>query len=241
MNPTMILSIRSRHAHTSALTDGLKWLAICCVILCLSIVGCERKPGSSDSEPVLSVAEQSYAKTIVALGDSLTAGLGVDETESYPALLESRLTADGHSVKVINAGISGETSSGTVSRINWVISSLKPDIVILVIGANDGMRGIDPDLLRDNLDKILSVLKGSNIGVILGGMKMLPNLGPAYALAFERVYPEMSEKHGIPLIPFFLEGVAGEPGFNQSDQIHPNPEGYRIIVDHICPYILKSI
>lgn len=186
-------------------------------------------------------ANRYYSKTIVALGDSLTAGFGVDEAESYPALLEARLIADGHSVKVVNAGISGETSSGTLSRINWVISSLKPDIVLLVIGANDGMRGIDPGLLKDNLDRILTALKESGIHVILGGMQMLPNLGPGYARAFERVYPRTAEKHGVALISFFLDGVAGEPGFNQPDGIHPNPRGYRLIVDHIYPYALNAI
>ncbi|MEE8397669.1 MAG: arylesterase [Desulfobacterales bacterium] len=218
-----------------------KWVATGCVVLGLSIAGCSRQPEPTDPAPASPVAGRSYSRTVVALGDSLTAGLGVDETDAYPARLERRLIADGYDLKVVNAGISGETSSGTLSRINWVIASLKPDIVILVIGANDGMRGIDPDLLRNNLDQILSVLSENDIDVILGGMKMLPNLGPAYAGEFERVYPEMSQKHHIALIPFFLEGVAGEPRLNQSDGIHPNPEGYRIIVDHIYPHILKSI
>lgn len=217
-----------------------KWVAICSVILGLSITGCNRPPESTDPDPVSPATERLVSKTIVALGDSLTAGLGVDETQAYPAQLENKLIADGYDLKVVNAGISGETSSGTLSRINWVIAALKPDIVILVTGANDGMRGIDIDLLRNNLDEILSVLDENNIDVILGGMKMLPNLGPTYARAFERVYPEMAQKHRIALVPFFLEGVAGEPRFNRSDGIHPNPEGYRIIVNHIYPYVLRS-
>ena len=241
MIPTETLSTSENRAHTSVFGDGLRWLALGCVVFALSLAACDQQQESEVSVPVLPATQPSYSKIIVALGDSLTAGLGVDETESYPALLETKLADDGYSVKVINAGISGETSSGTLSRINWVISSLKPDIALLVIGANDGMRGIDPDLLRSNLDRILSILRESNINVILGGVKMLPNLGPAYARAFERIYPELSKKHGIPLIPFFLEGVAGEPKFNQLDRIHPNPAGYRIIVDRIYPCILESI
>ncbi|NNK84872.1 MAG: arylesterase, partial [Desulfobacterales bacterium] len=179
--------------------------------------------------------------TIVAVGDSLTAGLGVDENLAYPSLIEKRLAADGLFFKVVNAGISGETSSGTLSRINWVISSLKPDMVILVTGANDGLRGIDAKLLKQNLDQIITILKEKKIRVVLGGMKMLPNLGPDYVKEFERVYPEMADKHHIPLIPFFLKGVAGEKTLNQPDGIHPTAEGYTVIVDHIYPYILEAV
>jgi len=207
----------------------------------LGTAGCDRPPESTGPAPKAAAPQSPVSKTIVALGDSLTAGLGVDETHAYPSLLEDRLTADGYGVEVINAGISGETSSGTLSRIDWVISSLDPDIVILVIGANDGMRGIDPGLIESNLDRIISALVERNIDVILGGMKMLPNLGPAYARAFERLYPEMAEKHPITLIPFFLEGVAGETAFNQPDGIHPTPRGYGVIVDHIYPYVLRLI
>ena len=178
---------------------------------------------------------------IVAVGDSLTAGVGVDENLAYPSLIEKRLKADGHFLKVVNAGISGETSSGTLSRINWVISSLKPDMVILVTGANDGLRGIDPKLLKQNLDQIIAILKGKNIQTILGGMKMLPNLGPKYTKEFEQVYAEVAGKHNIPLIPFFLEGVAGEVKLNQPDGIHPTAQGYKVIVDHIYPYVLEAV
>ena len=227
--------------HTSASGDGLKWLVVCCAVLGLSVFGCDRKPESV--EPMSAPVEASpyHSRTIAALGDSLTAGLGVDETDAYPALLESRLAADGHRVRVINAGISGETSSGTLSRIDWVISALEPEIVILVIGANDGMRGIDTGLLEKNLDGILSVLDENRIPVILGGMRMLPNLGPIYSGRFERVYPRTAEKHGVTLIPFFLDGVAGEPEFNQADGIHPNPRGYRRVVDSIYPYVLNAL
>ena len=221
------------------------------VILLLMPVmtGCEQKQnaGRFEQSPAQVAGKASPGitrptkGTIVAVGDSLTAGLGVDENLAYPSLIEKRLAADGHFFKVVNAGISGETSSGTLSRINWVISSLKPDMVILVTGANDGLRGIDSKLLKQNLDQIIAILKENHIRIILGGMKMLPNLGPGYVKEFERVYPEMADKHHIPLIPFFLKGVAGEVKLNQPDGIHPTAQGYTVIVDHIYPYVLEAV
>lgn len=218
-------------------------------LLMLVFTGCDQKQDAGRlGQSADKADDQASTKlirpikgTIVAVGDSLTAGLGVDESLAYPSLIEKRLAADGHFFKVVNAGISGETSSGTLSRINWVISSLKPDMVILVTGANDGLRGIDSKLLKQNLDQIIAILKKKDIRIVLGGMKMLPNLGPAYVKEFERVYPEMADKHQIPLIPFFLKGVAGEVKLNQPDGIHPTAEGYTVIVDHIYPYVLEAV
>jgi len=175
------------------------------------------------------------------MGDSLTAGLGVAESEAYPALLQKKLADGGHHFTVVNAGVSGETSSGALARIDWVISALKPDLIILETGANDGLRGIDPGVLRKNLDRLISVIKSNNIAVILCGMKMLPNLGPVFTQAFTDIYPEIARKHTIPLIPFFLEGVAGDPQYNQPDRLHPTTEGYRRIVDYIYPTVLGAI
>lgn len=213
------------------------------IILCVALVltGC-----SSEQEPDAASAkapevQKTYRGIIAAVGDSLTAGLGVDESRAYPAQLGARLLSDGHNFKVINAGVSGETSSGTLSRINWVMSTLKPDIVILETGANDGLRGIDPAVLRNNLDDLVTILKENNIRVILAGMQMLPNLGPEYTKIFAGIYPEIAEKHKVILIPFFLEGVAGEATLNQPDKIHPTAEGYSHIVDTIYPYVLQSI
>ena len=210
-------------------------------VLFLIVFGCSDEPTSDNTKLVEKRTEPSFKGTIVAVGDSLTAGLGLDESQAYPALLEKRLISDGYQFKVINAGFSGETSSGTLSRIHWVLSTLKPDIIILETGANDGLRGIDPNLLRKNLDEIVSIITANNIEVILAGMKMFPNLGPEYTPAFSKVYPEIAQKHEIPLIPFFLEGVAGQTQFNQRDRIHPNPEGTLRIVDHIYPYVLESV
>jgi acyl-CoA thioesterase-1 len=211
------------------------------MVFFLYLAGCSGESASNDDAPKTAAAKQTTRKTIVAVGDSLTAGLGVDESAAYPAQLQRKLADDGYYFDVVNAGVSGETSSGALSRIEWVISALKPDIIILETGANDGLRGIDPNILRKNLDRIVSIIKEDNIEVLLCGMKMLPNMGPEYSKAFMRVYPEIAQKHAIPLIPFFLEGVAGDPRFNQPDRLHPTAKGYRRIVDHIYPYVLNVI
>lgn len=210
------------------------------IALYLSLNACTHDESSSTStgDTAQAAADQI---TIVAIGDSLTAGLGLDETEAYPAVLERRLTSDGYRVRVVNAGVSGETSSGAVSRLDWVLSSLEPDIVILETGANDGLRGIDPKILNTNLDHLLTTLKSSKVKVILAGMQMLPNLGPVYTSKFNGVYPRLAKAHDVPLIPFFLESVAGERRYNQSDMLHPNAEGYRRIVDHIYPWVIAAL
>ena len=183
----------------------------------------------------------SYAGTIVAVGDSLTAGLGVAEEQAYPAQLALRLKADGHNYRVINAGVSGETSSGARSRIEWVTESLDPDIVVLETGANDGLRGLNPELLKTNLDYLVGFLKARDIEVVLAGMQMLPNLGPEYTRAFSQIYPWVAEKHDIILIPFFLKGVAGSDSLNQPDKLHPTADGYTRIVETVYPFLLKAI
>jgi acyl-CoA thioesterase-1 len=216
-------------------------LAMTLAVFLFIVFGCSEEPSFDNTTSIEKRTEPLIKGTIVAVGDSLTAGLGLDESQAYPALLEKKLNSEGYPFNVINAGFSGETSSGTLSRIHWVLSTLKPDIIILETGANDGLRGIDPNLLRKNLDEIVSIIKANNIDIILAGMKMFPNLGPEYTPAFSKVYPEIAQKHEIPLIPFFLEGVAGQTQFNQRDRIHPNPEGTLRIVDHIYPYVLKSV
>ena len=211
------------------------------VLPLLVLPGCDSKPPASAGAAAKSgAAATAYEGTIVAVGDSLTAGLRVDEDQAYPAQLARRLKADGYAFRVVNAGVSGETSSGTLARIQWVMTALKPDIVILETGANDGLRGIDPHLLAENLDQLLTRLKAAGIQVVLAGMRMLPNLGAEYTRAFARVYPEQAKKHRVLFMPFFLEGVAGRTDLNQADGIHPTAEGYKHIVDHLYPYVLKA-
>jgi acyl-CoA thioesterase-1 len=209
-------------------------------ISCLC-AGCERHGGQPDqpAQPAQH-AETKFQGTIVAMGDSLTAGLGVNENDAYPAQLERKLRQGGYRWHVLNAGISGETSSGALSRIGWVLK-LKPDIVILETGANDGLRGTDPQLMRKNIEEMLQILEKNDVVVVLAGMKMLANLGKEYTGAFSAVYRDLAKNNRVILMPFFLAGVAGDQSLNQQDGIHPTTAGYRIIADNIYPYVIKGI
>lgn len=177
--------------------------------------------------------------TILALGDSLTEGLGVANDANYPAQLEARLKELGYQdIKVINSGLSGETSTGLVNRLDWVLQT-KPDITILTIGANDAIRGIDVATVEANIRTVVKRLQDNDIQVILGGMQIYDNLGSDYVQSFAAMYPRIAKDMNVTLIPFFLDGVGGDPKLNQADAIHPTKEGYTIIVnDNILP-ILK--
>lgn len=167
---------------------------------------------------------------IVAFGDSLTAGLGVNVDETYPAELQRRLDALGLRYRVINAGVSGETTAGGLRRVPWILRS-NPEIVILELGANDGLRGLRVQETKANLEAIIQQLQQSGAQVILAGMKLPPNYGNDYLSAFERLYPDLATRYRLPLIPFFLEGVAASTTLNQADGIHPTARGYRAIVE----------
>ncbi len=205
------------------------------LVLVCAIQGC-----GDESPPSTAAEAPAYEGLIAAVGDSLTEGLGVAEDSAYPALLEKKLLASGYRYQVINAGVSGETSSATLARIKWVLK-LKPDIVILVIGANDGFRGIDPGLIESNIRAIIHALKESKVTVLLGAMQMAQNLGADYTRAFADIYPRAAREENVVLIPFLLEGVAGNPNLNQADGVHPTAEGYRAAVDHIFPYVVETI
>lgn len=206
------------------------------IFLVCAVWACRQEP----EKPREKKDATTPAVTLVAVGDSLTAGLGVNEEESYPALLERRLQADGYAVRVINAGSSGETTSGTLARIDWVMT-MKPDIVILETGANDGLRGLDTNLIRANLQQIITRLKEQKIIVVLAGMRMAWNLGPAYTADFGRIYSELADEHKLICMPFFLEGVAANPALNLDDGLHPNPRGYEIIVGNLLPYVKQAM
>jgi len=222
-------------------SDGQK---LCKLLLCLLIVlvftGCDRqdRPSGTTSQPAQPA--KVYDGTIVALGDSLTAGLGIAEEEAYPSVLEEKLQQSGYNWQVINAGISGETSSGALTRIDWIIAQ-QPDIVILETGANDGMRGIPTWLIKDNIHQAVQLLKEADVEVVLAGMQMLQNLGPDYTKQFRAVYPAVAEEQKIILIPFFLEQVAGTPSLNLPDFIHPTPAGHRIVAQTVYPFVIKAI
>jgi acyl-CoA thioesterase-1 len=184
------------------------------------------------------------AKTlqIVALGDSLTAGYGLpDKGDAYPARLEARLREDGFDVKVVNAGVSGDTTAGGRARLGWTLGGTKPDIAIVALGANDALRGLPPGQMRDNLDAIVTTFKKAGAKVLLAGMLAPPNFGRDYAAEFDAVFPALAEKHDVPLLPFLLEGVAMQAAMNQDDGIHPNAEGVAIMVDRIAPYVVRLI
>ena len=173
---------------------------------------------------------------IAALGDSLTAGLGVSPEEAYPAVLEARLRREGFEYRVINAGVSGDTSAGGLRRIDWVLK-LRPDVVIVALGANDGLRGQAPDVLRDNLTRIIERARAAGVRVLLAGMRLPPNYGDDYVRAFAGVYPAVARATGVPLAPFLLDGVAGDARLNQPDGIHPTVEGQRVIAERLWPYL----
>jgi len=188
-------------------------------------------------------AEKNQPRVILAFGDSLTAGYGLPATEGFTRQLENTLKAQGLNVRVHNAGVSGDTSSGGRSRLGWVLSALKekPDLVILELGANDALRGVDPKLTRENMDAMLAELKKRNLNVLLAGMYAPRGMGASYYKTFDAIYPDLAKKHGVPLYPFFLDGVAGDPQLNQRDGIHPNKEGVAQIVKRIAPHVRKAL
>ncbi len=189
-------------------------------------------------------AEQTITQpiTILALGDSLTEGLGVAEQDSYPAQLEAALHEAGYvNAKVVNSGLSGETSTGLVNRLDWVMKT-KPDITILTTGANDAMRGIEVAMIEKNIRTAIERLQAGGSTVILGGMQVYDNMGNEYVKSFSDIYPRIAEDTGVAFIPFFLDGVAADRELNQDDAIHPTKDGYTIIVnDNILPVLKPTL
>jgi acyl-CoA thioesterase I len=180
------------------------------------------------------------APRILAFGDSLTAGLGLTPDAAFPARLEALLRADGVDARVINGGVSGETTAGGVARLDWALGD-HPDLVILELGANDALRGIDPQLAYANLDKILARLKASGAKVLLTGMLAPPNWGREYQQEFAAIFPKLAEKYQVPLYPFFLDGVATDPSLNQPDGLHPNAPGAQLIAAKVAPYVERLL
>ena len=214
------------------------------LLVLLAGASCDSSSPRQESEqtkvPEVGQSRQTSRQIIVAMGDSLTAGLGLAEAESYPAQLERMLVDRGLDYRVVNAGISGETSSGARSRIDWILK-LKPRIVILETGANDGLRGIDPTLVEQNIDHIIARLRREGVTVVLAGMQMVTNLGETYVTSFNLIYPRLAARHQVIFMPFLLQDVAAEPSLNQPDGIHPNSEGYRIIAANMLPYVEQAI
>ncbi len=189
-----------------------------------STVPSDRSKGSISSE----------RPSIVAFGDSLTAGLGVPQDQSYPAHLQRKLDAAGYAYRVVNAGVSGDTTAGGVRRVSWALNS-KPMIVILELGANDGLRGLSLNETKANLERIIQQFQQASVTVVLAGMKLPPNYGQDYTSGFEKLYQALATQYRLTLIPFFLDGVAVSSTLNQADGIHPTGEGYRLIVEKVFP------
>lgn len=174
------------------------------------------------------------------LGDSITAGYGLAAGEELPVQLEKALKAEGIEASVENAGVSGDTSAGGLSRLDWAIQG-QPDLVIVALGANDGLRGVEPSDTRQNLNAIVDRLQEKGARVLLAGMYAPPNMGAEYGERFNRIYPEIAAEQDIGLYPFLLEGVAAEPSLNQADGIHPNAEGARIIAARLAEKIAPAL
>jgi acyl-CoA thioesterase I len=168
---------------------------------------------------------------IIFLGDSLTAGLGLDLDNSFPALVEQRLKAAGYDYSVVNAGVSGDTSAGGLRRLEWALGEGNPRILVVALGGNDGLRGLPAAELEKNLAAIIEAGQRRGLAVILAGMEAPPNYGSEYTAAFRKTYSDLAKRYDVPLVPFLLQGVAGDPAFNQADGIHPNERGARIVAE----------
>lgn len=187
-----------------------------------------------------SFAQAQETRRIVAIGDSLTAGYGLPTGEDFVTQLESALQAKGYKVEIENAGVSGDTTAGGLQRIDWAIGP-GADFVILELGANDALRGIEPEETRRNLSQIIEVIQKKDIPILLTGMRAPPNMGSEYAQAFDQIFPDLASRYKTGYYPFFLEGVAADPTLNQDDYIHPNAEGVKVIVGNMLPYVTEFI
>lgn len=204
------------------------------LLLVALVTGCSRapEPAKTESSPPAArqarKAEPDPRPVIVAFGDSLTAGMGVDPALSYPAVLERQLAARGHPHRVVNAGVNGDTTSGGLARVESVLA-YKPNIVILELGANDGLRGLPVESTRANLEQILEALQRAGVKVVLAGMTLPPNYGPDYIRSFEQIFVDLSKKYKVPRIPFLLEDVATRSDRMQRDGLHPTAGGHQVM------------
>ncbi|CAN5600568.1 arylesterase [soil metagenome] len=209
-------------------------LALSFTYLTIMSVGCgAARPAATTNRPMSTPAVVANRPKIIAFGDSLTAGFGLAEKESYPYLLQEKLNADGYDYEVINAGVSGDTTLGGLERSDWVLEQDNAKILILELGANDLLRGGPVDKMKDNLDKIIRKAKAKNIKVLLCGMLAPPSPGRSYSQDFTMVFPDLATEHKLEFLPFLLENVATKKELNQADGIHPNAEGEKIMADNV--------
>ena len=187
-----------------------------------------------------SLSGAAAQQKLMVYGDSLVAGYGLDAGLGFPEQLQSALTASGRDIRVLNAGVSGDTTAGGLARLDWALAD-RPDAVIIVLGGNDLLRGLNPEQTRANLQAMLSRLRTDGIAVLLCGMLAPVNLGPDYRQQFDSLYPDLATEFGIDLYPFFLDGVALDPDLNLPDGLHPNPQGVAIITTRILPYVVRLL
>lgn len=191
---------------------------------------------------LVGAAAAADVKTLLFYGDSLTAGYGVEREEAFPALIQQKLDEAGRPWRVVNAGLSGETTSGGLRRLDWILKQ-PVDIFVIELGGNDGLRGISPEVSRANLEAMIKRIRAKfpDVRVVLAGMQMPTNMGPEYTRQFAAIYPELAKQYGLTLIPFLLEGVGGIPRLNQPDGIHPTPEGHRIVADTVWKVVAPML
>jgi acyl-CoA thioesterase-1 len=171
---------------------------------------------------------------VIFLGDSLTAGLGVAEAEAFPEQVRLLLDAEGLEIRAVNAGVSGDTTAGGLARLDWVLRQ-KPEVLVVGLGANDGLRGLGLEETEENLRAIVTGAQRRRVKLLLLGMKLPPNYGPDYTAGFEEIFPRLAEELEVPLVPFLLTGVAGRAALNQADGIHPTAEGHRMMAENVAP------
>lgn len=226
-----------------------RWLPyVACALIVQLLPACSREPAQDNpdrpkAEVPNSVAPANDRKLIVAFGDSLYAGYGVAQNESFPHELEKALKARGYTVEVRNAGVSGETTQGGLQRLAFTLDGLprKPDLLLLGLGGNDMLRGLDPAQSDKNLRAMLDMLKARGIPVLLTGMIAAPNMGSDYGKRFNAIYPALAKDYGVSLYPFFLKGVIGNSKYMQADSIHPNPAGVDLVVGKITPMVVQRL
>jgi len=220
----------------SEIRKARKWISLMLLASISLFVSCASTANltrPSKDRPLVTPNNSSNKPKIIAFGDSLTAGFGLSEKESYPYLLQEKLKADGYDHEVVNAGVSGDTSLGGLERADWVLGQENAKVVILELGANDLLRGLPVAKMKENLDKIIRKAKAKNIKVLLCGMLAPPSMGAEYQRDFMMAFPDLATEHKVEFLPFLLENVALKKELNQADGIHPNADGERIMADNI--------
>lgn len=217
---------------------GMGLMLLLCCFSCSNNSNKTIAPPSKDTVATPATDNAAAIKTIVFFGNSLTAGYGLEPDQAFPALIQNKIDSLKLQYKVINAGVSGETSAGGTGRIDWILKQ-RVDVFVLELGGNDGLRGIPATETKKNLQLIIDHVKTKypNTTILLAGMQMLPNMGQQYTAGFQLVYPQLAKENKIVLIPFLLQGVGGETKLNQPDGMHPNVEGAKIVADNVWKYL----